>query len=495
MPKNITIKSNPATPQVARSRRRDDKHLVSNGIAWSCLALLLTASSVAFAEPEHTSATIDDLSTYTIIPNVKASGSFIRIFGSTNAATNIEIRSFGNKTGREYTTKPLQIRAPANASPHQYLAALDDAAALAGAGKLSPDGEDTAVTLYVRNTDPAVTGLYQHITYNQITQTLDNASVCSYNSRTPDLSILNRMALNVHTSLLPSHASFLSVTNPDSVPRVVSLVSYNAVTGVDVGQLPNFTVPANSTVRFPATDLETQGKPRAENSDYQVDVVLFQGAGDTAVDSKGLPKEITAVLSHTIINVATGVESNLTQICPIAPPPVPEKTPTGPVDPSPDPINCPLARVGANSKAIIQEILYNYTAACPADRDWPADKSTPGYLSPDSGANGRIATPTDVDWWKVDLVAGGRYDLKFLPENADLSNRRMALRDPNGVPIPGALLVAHQNKFLSDYGFLYQATVTGTYYIEVSAATDGAVPNAEGNPGTTGRYQLQVVAR
>lgn len=472
------------------SKNSTDQLPIKRGASLVCLALLLSLSCAAFAEPERASATTDDLSTYTIIPSVKPGISFIRIFGSTTAATNFEIRSFGVKTGREYTTKPLQIRVPANASPQHYLTALDDAATLAGAGKISPDGEDTAVTLYVRNTDPAVTGLYQYVTYSQTTQTLENASVCSYNSRTPDLSILNRVALNVHTSLIPSHASFLSVTNPDAVPRVVSLVSYNSVTGVDIGQLPNFTIPANSTVRIPAAVLETQGKPRADNSDYQVDVVLFQGNGD-ATDSKG-PLPLTAVLSHTMINVATGVESNLAQVCPIAPPPVPEKTPTGPADPSSDPINCPLIRTNANSQAIIMEITGSPTCG---ERDWTADKNTYGYLSPDSGADGRIATPTDVDWWKVDLVAGGRYDLKFLPTNADLSNRRMALRDPNGVPIPGALLVAHQNKFLSDYGFLYQATVTGTYYIEVSAATDGAVPNAEGNPGTTGRYQLQVVAR
>lgn len=479
-------------PRLIRNRRRYKNRPWSHGLAWPCLALLLSLSSVGYAASETVSATTDDLSTYTAIPNVRPNVSFLRIFGATGTATNVEIRSFGNQTGREYTTKPLRIPILANASPQQFVPALDDAASLAGAGRITPEGPDTTVTLYVRNTDSAVTSLYQLVTYNPTTQILENASVCSYNSRTPDLSILNHVALNVHTSLIPSYVSMIGITNPASVARTIQIAAYYSDTGETVVNYSGYTatVPAASTIRIPYSEIA--GAAFNSPDHPHVDLVMYEG------DSLALP--FSAMLSHSVVNVLTGVESNLTQLCPIAPPPA-TGTPTGPTDPSPDPINCPLARTGANSQAIIQEILYNYTASCPADRDWPADKSTPGYLSPDSGADGRIATPDDVDWWKVDLVAGNRYDFNFRPGNFDLSNRRMALRDPNGVPIPGALVATHITttatgaKYDPQTTFLYQATVTGTYYIEVSAALEGALPNLEGNAGTTGKYQLQVVSR
>ena len=66
---------------------------------------------------------------------------------------------------------------------------------------------DDGVSLYVTNVDSAVA--YQHVIYSPATGFFENMTLCNDTT----LSDLNRALINVHTSQIPSHPSYVLLHN------------------------------------------------------------------------------------------------------------------------------------------------------------------------------------------------------------------------------------------------------------------------------------------
>ena len=107
-------------------------------------------------------------------------------------------------------------------------------------------------------------------------------------------------------------------------------------------------------------------------------------------------------------------------------------------------------------------IVLGANGASEADTDFPANDTTTGRVDVGASATGNIESATDVDWFRVDLEAGKRY--QFDLEGVDTS--RGMLDDP-------------YMRFFSEFG---DPATGGTYYLEVNAVANT----------TIGTYTLSV---
>lgn len=100
----------------------------------------------------------------------------------------------------------------------------------------------------------------------------------------------------------------------------------------------------------------------------------------------------------------------------------------------------------------------------------PASTTTSAVVSADDGPRlGHIEFAGDVDYYKVDLTAGVKYDFK-LSATSDLrpSNLHLGLYNPAKVQ-----LVATDGGSKADPNFSYTPTASGTYYLRASDAGGG----------------------
>ena len=125
-------------------------------------------------------------------------------------------------------------------------------------------------------------------------------------------------------------------------------------------------------------------------------------------------------------------------------------------------------------------IVLGANGVSEADTDFPATTGTTGRVEVGASATGNIESTTDVDWFRVDLEAGKRYqfDLEGEPTERgiledpvlrlyDDSSDVIATNDDGGEGLNSRLT--------------YTSTAEGTYYIAVSGAAS-----------TTGTYTLSV---
>ena len=114
--------------------------------------------------------------------------------------------------------------------------------------------------------------------------------------------------------------------------------------------------------------------------------------------------------------------------------------------------------------------------------DYPADTSTAGTVEVGGFATGEIEKRGDVDWFKVDLLAG-TYEIDVL-SSAVIAG---ALRDPYlvGIHDSNGVLIANTTNNDNDVGknsrVDFDASTGGIYYIAVRSADDG-----------TGTYRVNV---
>ena len=114
--------------------------------------------------------------------------------------------------------------------------------------------------------------------------------------------------------------------------------------------------------------------------------------------------------------------------------------------------------------------------------DYPADTGTAGTVEVGGFATGEIEKRGDVDWFKVDLLAG-TYEIDVLG-SAEIAG---ALRDPYlvGIHDSNGVLIANTTNNDNDAGknsrVDFDASTGGIYYIAVRSADDG-----------TGTYRVNV---
>ena len=128
-------------------------------------------------------------------------------------------------------------------------------------------------------------------------------------------------------------------------------------------------------------------------------------------------------------------------------------------------------------------IVLGANGASEADTDFPRTTATTGRVEVGASATGNIGSEDDLDGFRVDLEAGGRY--QFDLEGADTG--RGTLSDPFLSLYGDDFKISHYIGEDDDGGeglnsrLTYTATATGTYHLEVGE-----------NVGATGTYTLSV---
>lgn len=414
------------------------------------LALIVASPAVA----------ADDLSAYTPIPNVVPGTSFIRLYGLEGTDTSFELRAFGQATGREYQGQSVAVGA--NAVKQQAVSPIGSS-------------DDRALTVYVKGSRPGLSlaGAFQHVKFNGATGEFENMSVCSINPTYGGaFGSLNNILLDVHTSVIPGYTSYISIINRDIASAHKYQVNVkDAASGLLLGQT-EITVGATSTFKQPFS-LIAQAigfKATADQPHVTIEVVGMDGG----------PPMLT---SHVVVNEATGTEINMSTVCPIFPADLGKEVSPGNAN---DPCNFPDTPKQSRSE-------YVYGVSACGLQDWSADRATRGRVCVDCGADGFINKPGDVDWWKVDLVKGRTYLIKFASQQFPIiggdpvMSGTIVLRNSLGIAIPGATdaLTASEKTTSGlppQFYIIYTATETATYYVEISAA----------QPSDKGAYQVSV---
>ena len=234
--------------------------------------------------------------------------SFLRLVNTTSATTTFSFRAFGFPSGVEYTTVDVGIDVPAHASPQKSINDLTGIAFNANVN-ITPKGNDTALTFFLKNTKAGKGVAVQHVTYNQATGYFENASVCTFDSAfAPDTSVLRNTLVNVHTTALSGYPSTIQLTNPDATSRIVTGTVYDAATGTAIGAFPATTIPANGAAQVSMASVQTSLNLTPTNN-QQVNIVFTSG------DSSAY----TAVPAHLVKQSASGAIFNLTMACPLNP--------------------------------------------------------------------------------------------------------------------------------------------------------------------------------
>ena len=118
-----------------------------------------------------------------------------------------------------------------------------------------------------------------------------------------------------------------------------------------------------------------------------------------------------------------------------------------------------------------------------APDDHPSSTATTGVVQVNGGATtGRIDAPMDTDYFKVQLVAGTRYNfaLAGMEGTGSLVNTYLRLRDPAGTELASNNDAPGGSKNSSS-GLSFQAPASGAYYLEAS-----------GLGGEVGGYKLSA---
>lgn len=183
---------------------------------------------------------------YTVISHMYAgeggSLSYVRLVNSADTKNKFSISVVGSPSGRTYGTTDIEVNP--SASP-QY--SLTQILSLAGAGNLT--GGDTGYSLYLQNPEH-LTG-YQHVVFNGVTRSFENASACSsllIQHQIPEA--LSVTLPNVHTSRLAEYPSQVLIHNYWDLPVTYRVTVADAVTGNVIGAVDIATA-ANSSYSFP----------------------------------------------------------------------------------------------------------------------------------------------------------------------------------------------------------------------------------------------------
>ncbi len=444
-----------------------------------CVVALIVAACGADSWAQSTAPT----PTQTVIPNVIPSVSYIRLYAL--EPTVFEVRAIGGTSGVAYKTTTVSVEA--------YISKQIPASDFVTGVQLRP--EDTTINLVAQGKREGlfdVAGLYQHVRYNSATRVLENMSECEINLAAHDLGLYReyfyrqtRFLPHVHTSRLGSYTSYISITNPDPVSRSFKLIGFEPGKP-NSGPTIVVTVPAGGTVKYSVPQIEQQSGyvPRAD--------LLHLNFTVAYVSDANAPSYLdTVVVTHTVRDDNSSVETNLAQFCPVEGVSTIAK-PAGSV---------PYAQTRAETNICISGGWELWDPKnCPVI-DFPASTATAGEPRGDTGvdggfgsggsANGQIYPSGDVDWYKARLDKGGAYKFYLTPTpvsfqvggtyaNDALYKSQIRLLSPTGstIQLNGGQTLSRGR----DNSIIFTPAEAGDYFVEVSAS-DGA---------STGGYQLVV---
>jgi cytochrome c peroxidase len=138
-------------------------------------------------------------------------------------------------------------------------------------------------------------GFAQHVVWRASDASLQMVSGCGVRAMTPA-----RYALNVHTDLLPSYPSVVTLKNGSGADRTATFDVYDAATGARVSGYGR-SVPANTSLSFTEARFAADTGFAAKPGQYHLNFVL-------AADFAGS-------VSHAVVNSATGALQSMAETC------------------------------------------------------------------------------------------------------------------------------------------------------------------------------------
>jgi|GEM_PF-5915972 len=171
----------------------------------------------------------------------------------------------------------------------------------AGLNHTAASAHDLA--LYVQNGREAQ--LWQHVQYDVRTESLLNASACSFAPAVdyiPDGNVL----MNVHTTIINHIPSLITVHNFSDQAGTFEAKVYDSKTGALIGAVP-FSLGARQSLNESAQWFQDQlGFTPAR---HQPHINIEVSATSTP--------NATVLVGHVLLNTRTGVSTNMSNVCPI----------------------------------------------------------------------------------------------------------------------------------------------------------------------------------
>jgi hypothetical protein len=149
--------------------------------------------------------------------------------------------------------------------------------------------------------------VYQHVQYDARTQSLVNASACSY-APAVDYVPPSNIAMNVHTSIIQHIPSHVTIHNFADTDRHLDVRVTDARTGELIGVVPISLAP-RSSFNETAVWFEQQlgWRPARNQPHINIEATLIEG--NTANPN--------VLVAHSVFNNRNGAQANLSTVCPI----------------------------------------------------------------------------------------------------------------------------------------------------------------------------------
>jgi hypothetical protein len=172
---------------------------------------------------------------------------------------------------------------------------------VARAGLRFDDASERKLVLYVQNGRDKQ--LWQHVQYDVNTRNLENATVCSVAPHA-DYIAPHNVVMNVHSGLMKTQVSIVSLHNFGDVGTSFQANFYDAVSGQALGFVP-ITLESRQTFERSVAWYETEMglKPSASQFHYNIEIV-----------PTSFPHG-KVVTSHTVLNTEANASANLSNPC------------------------------------------------------------------------------------------------------------------------------------------------------------------------------------
>jgi hypothetical protein len=228
-----------------------------------------------------------------IYVGVAGNTSYLRIVNGDDFNYPTTVTVVGGPNGTVYGSATISV--PPGASP-QY----DIYSILAAANASTLRNGDTYYTLYLRNVGDVG---FQHVIYNSQNAFFENASVCTYVDGI-SYGTLNQVAINVHTTRIPTYPSFAFVHNYLSSNVAMAVDIYDASTGTLKGTYSGVAAP-NATYALPMADLEAAIGWVPTVSQPHANILVRSSTGSTSY----------ALVGQNILNERLSAFLNMTNFC------------------------------------------------------------------------------------------------------------------------------------------------------------------------------------
>jgi serralysin len=151
-----------------------------------------------------------------------------------------------------------------------------------------------------------------------------------------------------------------------------------------------------------------------------------------------------------------------------------------------DPVTGYDLNLGSSSGSALGDDFWVGIAAGQEGADAAESTATSYSMQVGQSFYGTIASSTDEDWIRINLVAGQSYDIRLLGQGANfLTDPYLRVRDSSGtqVSFDDDGFTSGSSTHERDSALVFTATTTGTYYLE-----------ADAYGSETGDYLLSVTA-